>query len=129
MKPTRNNLIVAALLGVAVATAAWSLRSNAQPQQPRGPVLTRYEYGRLVFGQGPAVFHQAERRTELPAPLNSPTGVERRQEPTGQRYGQRSVETRDTLSGALDTLGQEGWEAYSVTNDNTRTVVHLRRKY
>jgi len=127
-KKRRIGWVLAACLGAAGALGALGVHRGLAPaaaESPRG--LAGWEYATLLLGDGPPVFSRRDSRVTITPGPGTPSGAvtSRRQGFEGYFLEVRSV--RDVQVAALDVVGDEGWEAVSVTPTDDGLLVLLKR--
>lgn len=122
---TRTSKIVL-FLGLLAVTVLWLTR-EASAQFAGGSA--QYEYLLLVLDdQRPAVLTAGE-RVEIQPPARLPSGRISDPGVSNSNYSLRTIEERHVSVGALNILGDQGWEAVStVPYGNGGTAVLMKRR-
>lgn len=126
---TRNTTITVLFIAFLIGGAAWLTRdASAQLQGPFAGE-PQYEYLLLVLDDNRPVALTAGERVEIVPPARLPSG--RIDDPgvSNNSYSVRTVDERHVSVGALNLLGEQGWEAVStVPYGNGATAVLLKRR-
>ena len=123
---TRSTPIVLAAFIVLFAITLWLSHDASAQFNAASP---QFEYLLLVLDEAKPVALTAGDRVEITPPARLPTG--RIEDPgvSNNSYSLRSIEERHVSVGALNLLGDQGWEAVnSVPYANGATAILMKRR-